>query len=117
MPNPTVSDYLKYANLQMAAEAFLKDELTGEERYSGGNLITALKAGNNRSLLFTETQATAFAAQWEVLDQKANTPTGFSGTLFRNRASPNELVLSFRSNQSNQRQQPKGSESFDFLSI
>ncbi len=59
--NPTVSDYLKYANLQMAAEAFLKDELTGEERYSGGNLITALKAGNTRSLLFTQTQAEAFA--------------------------------------------------------
>jgi hypothetical protein len=97
MAIPTVSDYLKYANLQMAAEAFLKDELTGEERYSGGNLITALKAGNERTLLFTETQATAFAAQWEVVDQRANTMTGFSGTLFRNRANPTELVLSFRS--------------------
>ena len=97
MTNPTITDYLKYANLQMGAEAFLKDELTGEERYSGGNLITALKAGNNRSLLFTQTQAEAFAAQWEVLDQRANTTTGFSGTLFRNKANPTELVLSFRS--------------------
>jgi hypothetical protein len=78
MAIPTVSDYLKYANLQMAAEAFLKDELTGEERYSGGNLITALKAGNERSLLFTETQTTAFAAQWEVVDQRANTTTGLT---------------------------------------
>jgi len=97
MTNPTVSDYLKYANLQMAAEAFLKDELTGEERYSGGNLITALKAGNKRSFVFTQPQADAFAAQWEVVDQRANTNTGFSGTLFRNKAHPNELVLSFRS--------------------
>jgi hypothetical protein len=104
MASPTVCDYLKYANLQMAAEAFLKDELTGEERYSGGNLITALKAGNNRSLLFTDTQATAFADQWEVLDQKANTGTGFSGTLFKaikdNAAlgiKKDDLVVSFRS--------------------
>ena len=104
MTNPTVSDYLKYANLQMAAEAFLKDELTGEERYSGGNLITALTAGNKRSLKFTRLQAEAFAAQWTVVDQKANSSTGFSGTLFRSNKDnealgirKDELVLSFRS--------------------
>ncbi len=28
---PTVAEYLKYANLQMAAEAFLKDPTTGSE--------------------------------------------------------------------------------------
>ena len=99
MPTLTVADYLKHANLQMAAEAFLKDELTGEERYSGGNLITALIAGNKRSLKFTRPQAESFADPvkgWTVLDQKANTNTGFSGTLFKNNQT-GELVLSFRS--------------------
>jgi len=32
---PSVSDYFKYANLQVAAEAFLKDD-TGATHYSGG---------------------------------------------------------------------------------
>ena len=34
----TISDYLKYANLQMAAEAFLRDPDTGSENYSGTKL-------------------------------------------------------------------------------
>jgi len=92
---PTIADYLKYANLQMAAEAFLVD--SQEKPLTGQFYIDALIDGNKRSLVFTETQATAFAAQWEVVDQRANTNTGFSGTLFRNKANPNELALSFRS--------------------
>jgi hypothetical protein len=62
MTSPTVCDYLKYANLQMAAEAFLKQRIDWRGALLGWyDLITALKAGNNRSLLFTDTQATAFA--------------------------------------------------------
>ena len=34
MSDLTIADALKYANLQMAAEAFLIDEQTGEERYT-----------------------------------------------------------------------------------
>jgi hypothetical protein len=60
MPTLTTADYLKYANLQMAAEAFIRDEKTLELFGTGQPLIEILKAGNNRSLLFTETQATAF---------------------------------------------------------
>ena len=104
MTAPTITDYLKYANLQMAAEAFIRDEVTNALASSGTDLITALKAGNNRSLKFTEPQAEAFADQWEVLDQKANTGTGFSGTLFKaikdNAAlgiKKDDLVVSFRS--------------------
>ena len=100
----TTADYLKYANLQMAAEAFIRDEKTLELFGTGQPLIEILKAGNKRSLLFTETQATAFAGQWEVVDQRANTPTGFSGTLFKaikdNAAlgiKKDDLVVSFRS--------------------
>lgn len=97
MTTLSISDYLKYASLQMAAEAFIRNESTLVLAGSGQALKDALIDGNKRSLLFTETQATAFAAQWEVVDQRANTTTGFSGTLFRNKANPTELVLSFRS--------------------
>ena len=96
MPSPTTAELLKYADLQMAAEAFLRVNKTGDLIPSGSALIDALKAGNGHTSRFTEIQATEFAAHWEVLDQKANTSTGFSGTLFRNKDT-NELVMSFRS--------------------
>ena len=89
-----VSDYLKYANLQMAAEAFL--QVDGLQSYTGDDLIRALQQGNNHASVFTSTQASAFEKEWEVLSQDANTETGFSGTLFRNK-NTGELVISFRS--------------------
>jgi hypothetical protein len=102
MTAPTVADYLKYSNLQVAAEAFLVDAsdipLTGDE------YVRALIRGNNHSSKFTESEAIKFAAEWEVVDQRANTETGFSGTLFRRikddpvtGAKAGEFVLSFRS--------------------
>ncbi|WP_202820702.1 hypothetical protein, partial [Variovorax sp. JS1663] len=60
------------------------------------NLVGALVEGNKHASRFTEIQATEFEKHWEVLDQQANTSTGFSGTLFRNKDT-NELVMSFRS--------------------
>jgi Ca2+-binding RTX toxin-like protein len=99
-----VSDYLKYANLQMAAEAFIRDEVTGTLRGSGTDLQNALTKGNGHTSVFTQTQAADFAAHWIAVDQKANTSTGFSGTLFKciqddaaTGAKAGELVLSFRS--------------------
>ncbi len=96
------SDYLKYANLQMAAEAFLNN--AGVTSYSGDALIAALKSGNGHNSRFTETQAEDFAAHWKVLDQDANTKTGFSATLFECReddpttgAKAGDRVISFRS--------------------
>lgn len=41
---PTIPDYLKYANLQMAAEAFLVD--ADERVLTGTELTNALKVGN-----------------------------------------------------------------------
>ena len=93
----TTTEILKFANLQMASEALLNKPEIGERRYSGDALIAGIREGNNRSLKFTQTQAEAFSDEWEVVAQKANTATGFSGTLFRNKAHPGELVLSFRS--------------------
>lgn len=91
----TIADYLKYANLQMAAEAFL----TNPDGTVKTDLITALKTGNNYASRFTDGEALKFVDPvdgWTVVAQKANTSTGFSGTLFRNNTT-GELVLSFRS--------------------
>ena len=99
---PTVATYLKFANLQMAAEA------TELDQYLAGSLSlkTALTDGNERRSRFTSGLADQFVSdQWTVLDYKADTGTGFSGTLFKydgptdaSRDLTNgELVLSFRS--------------------
>ena len=99
---PTIANYLEYANLQMAAEAFLvnKDGVL----LTGDNLKQALIIGNNHASKFTETQAQDFADHWKVIDQCPNTDSGFSGTLFQctlddpvTGAKQGELVLSFRS--------------------
>jgi hypothetical protein len=109
MATPTIADYLKYANLQMAAEAFLKvkDPKTDawiENYFKESDLVTALITGNNHASRFTPTQAADFAEYWKVLDQKPNTTSGFSGTLFEcikddpaTGAKKDDLVISFRS--------------------
>ena len=102
MADPTVTDYLKYANLQMAAEASLVD--ANSKPLIDTRYIDALKFGNGRSSVFTQPQAEDFNKLWQVVDQCANTPTGFSGTLFKARDNvealgihKDDLVVSFRS--------------------
>ena len=95
---PTTAEYFTYANLQMAAEAFLVDR--------SGNLLTdpvalkkALTDGNLHASRFTAQLANQFLdpdTGWTVVAQCPNSNTGFSGTLFRNNDT-DELVLSFRS--------------------
>ena len=92
MTTPTIADYLNYANLQMAAEAFLFDD-NGDRKQ---NLKQALIDGNKHASRFTAVQAEDFLAQWDVIAQCPNTPTGFSGTLFQNKVTK-EYVISFRS--------------------
>lgn len=56
-----IAKYLKFADVQMAAEADrLANGLTGTA------LDTVLLWGNNRSSRFTATQATDFSASWTV---------------------------------------------------
>ncbi|MGK6306992.1 calcium-binding protein [Variovorax sp. DT-64] len=93
---PSIADYLKYADLQMAAEAFIRDAAANTFSGSGEDLIRALVRGNDHASVFTRQQAIEFEKHWKVEDQIANTATGFSGTLFRNKDT-NELVMSFRS--------------------
>jgi hypothetical protein len=92
---PTIAEYLKYANLQMAAEALLYDN----DGTPKPDVKQALIDGNNRTLKFTASEAEKFLKEWEVVAQIPNTPTGFSGTLFWNSATK-EYVISFRSTES-----------------
>ena len=69
MTTPTTADYLKYANLQMAAEAFL----VNPDGSIKDDISTALKAGNLHASKFTESEAIKFESEWKVLDQRANT--------------------------------------------
>ncbi|MBK8525123.1 MAG: hypothetical protein IPL58_14475 [Betaproteobacteria bacterium] len=101
---PTLADYLKYANLQMASEALFDFNATppgtvltpgafaGNERNTVGNLTT----GNLHASKFTTTEAEKFAKEWKVVEHISNTTTGFSGTLFE-KVGTGELVVSFRS--------------------
>jgi len=68
MPMPTITDYLKYANLQMAAEAFLVDN----DGVVKTNIKQALIDGNKHASVFTDSQADEFAAQWKIVDQRIN---------------------------------------------
>ncbi|WP_310451295.1 hypothetical protein [Sulfuritalea sp.] len=110
MPAPTITDYLKFANLQMAAEALYNSDatkgiqLTPGAKYNGTILDRYLTDGNLHASKFIGTEATKFAAQWTVVEHVSNTTTGFSGTLLKaikddpaNGITKDELVLSFRS--------------------
>jgi hypothetical protein len=100
-----ITTYLKYANLQIAAEAFIlpKTSAPGKTTEEDPTELQ-LTQGNDRTSRFTTTDATWFAQSWEVVEHISNTATGFSGTLFRAKTSDpergivaGELVLSFRS--------------------
>jgi hypothetical protein len=100
-----ITNYLKYANVQMAAEALygLKTASAGQT-FSGSIDAAMLVNGNERASRFTTIQADEFSKDWTVVEHISNTPTGFSGTLFRairtdeaRGIQAGELVLSFRS--------------------
>jgi Ca2+-binding RTX toxin-like protein len=99
MANDQLKRYLEFANLQMAAEAFLLRE--GEQQVPAAAVSTRLQEGNNHASRFMPGEADRFATEYEVLAQYRNdarltTGSGFSGTLFKNRAT-GELTLSLRS--------------------
>src|SRR5258706_2471831 len=99
MANNQINKLLEFANLQMAAEAFLVEGV--EVAPSAADVPGRLTRGNTHASRFTAVQADQFATQFEVLAQYRNDPqlavgAGFSGTVFRNRETC-ELTLSFRS--------------------
>lgn len=66
---PTATDYIKYAGLQLAADAFLLEGST--RNFTGADLERALIRGNDHISRFTPTHAAAFAVEWEVLDRRS----------------------------------------------
>ena len=104
MANPPIAEMLKYADLQMAAEALYSfntkkldpASLIPGDHYAGPIDPAVLTTGNEHASRFTQTQADEFVTQWKVVDHISNTTTGFSGTLFQNKETL-EYVISFRS--------------------
>jgi len=95
MANGQLNRLLDFANMQMAAEAFLSQSVDDTpNRPPESELRTRLEDGNTHTSKFMPAQAEQFVAQYEVLTQYRNDSllpgkTGFSGTLFRNRATAN----------------------------
>ena len=114
MPVNPVQQYLKFANLQIGAEAFLDRvgttysviDPTGNVKVREGTITNVLEDGNGHTSKFPPNLAEQFANEWVIVDQRKNIQaddggTGFSGTLFRSRkadaAGKFEYVISFRS--------------------
>lgn len=107
MSSLSISDYLKYANLQMAAEALygynatIPDaNLIPSTTYNDGpiDFEDNLTTGNLHASIFTPTQVelSGLTSDWVVVEHLSNTSTGFSGTLFKHKDT-GEQVMSFRS--------------------
>ena len=76
-----IATYLKFANVQMAAESLFRVSPGASPGQTSTSMDEAtLTSGNTRSSKFTTTQATEFTKDWEVVEHKSNTATGFSGT-------------------------------------
>ena len=78
-------------------------ELTQLAEASYGNLIgqnpnlgVALLQDLNGDDLFSPTQATEFAAHWSVASHQANTASGFSATLFKDKTTSGNYTLAIR---------------------
>src|SRR3990167_4607400 len=96
----SIADYLKYANLQMAAEALYGFDTTIDlsqesgQNTSGTLTLENLTTVNHHASTFTKTQValSGLTSDWTVVEHLSNTSTGFSGTLFK-KESTNEYVM------------------------
>ena len=89
MTTNNVTKYLKFANVQMAAESLFSGETpiaqigVAATRGEGSMNVASLQRGNTRASQFTSTQATEFTNNWELVEHQTNTKSGFSGTLLK----------------------------------
>ncbi|MEJ5129188.1 hypothetical protein WH367_24345, partial [Comamonas sp. MYb21] len=103
MTQPSISEFLKFANLQMASEAlFGFDAIKANGSLIPGEISDNLDSqnltmGNRHASKFTNIDAGNFSSEWLVVEHISNTSTGFSGTLFKSRSNPSEYVIGFRS--------------------
>ena len=79
------SRLLTFANIQIAAEAFLQGLPAPGTDEHRTKLAERLQEGNGRTSIFTPTAAAQFSSEFQVIDHIQNTSTGFSGTLFKSR--------------------------------
>ena len=96
---PTITNTLKYASLQMAAEALYDFDANVTPSQTPADkarniLLTVenLTTGNRHASKFPQLEAEKFSTQWEVVEHLSNTTTGFSGTLFKEKGT-DKLVL------------------------
>ncbi|MDO5652553.1 MAG: hypothetical protein Q4G39_00380 [Brachymonas sp.] len=79
---PSIQEYLKYAHLQMAAEALFKlqkpETQPGDRAYGTALDAEMLEFGNNRASVFAPSDAAQFAEDWELVEHISNTKTGFN---------------------------------------
>ena len=76
MANNRIAEYLKYANFQMAAEAFLQGFIVTNSDPTPGvsnTYIAALTLGNNHASKFPDILAAQFSREWEIVDSQPNT--------------------------------------------
>jgi hypothetical protein len=104
MANNQIGRWLEFANMQMAAEAFLLRPEDNGVLPGRTEIRARLETGNTHASKFMPVQADAFThatTGYEVLAQHRNDPLlasgpGFSATLIKNRQT-GELTLSLRS--------------------
>ncbi len=89
----TIQELFKQAQLAEASYATLWDATLNQPITADAKVKDALKTEG-----FSESQADAFVAEWTVADQLPNTKSGFSGTLFQNKAT-GEYSFSLRGTQ------------------
>lgn len=110
MATNEISTYLKYANLQMAAEALYRIPIESSSAIGStpasytGLTVEALTDGNKHASKFPQALAADFVTKYQIIAHQPNTSTGFSGTLFRaikddpaTNTHVGDLVMSFRS--------------------
>src|SRR6188472_341825 len=85
MAQNEVATQLEYAMLQLAAEAMfgVAHEGTAGQTTTAEMTADVLTKGNDHSSKFTDAQVEGFLKNWQLVEHRSNTATGFSGTLFK----------------------------------
>ncbi len=106
MPQNNISNWLRFALQQIAAESYLNNvDLNSPEQVTrrlllGNNAEGFTETGFTRFTgTLTQGQAHDFVQRFQIIDQHANDATGFSATLTRDTLT-GEYTLSFRSTES-----------------
>jgi hypothetical protein len=104
-----IQTWYDFVLAQMASDSYLDIDLTDPNKLkdalrNGANhrdFIAELEPEELSATRMTNVMIDDFLGRWEVIDQLMNTTTsGFSATLLKNKTTPGEYTLSFRSTES-----------------